>query len=203
MARKFASAAAPASNWISDVMGTPPRLYTIYKNEIVPKLMEEGKFSNIMEVPKIVKVTLNTGIGDGSKNTKGLDAAVEEFKQITGQKPVVTKAKTSIAGFKIREGMPVGVAVTLRRDRMYEFMDRLINLSLPRVRDFRGVSDRGFDGRGNYTLGLQEQIIFPEIEYEKVETVRGLSISIVTTATNDGDGKLLLKFLGMPFRERG
>lgn len=181
-------------------MGYEPRLYTRYKEELVPKLREEGSFGNVMEVPRLTKVSLNVGLGEAIKNPKLLDVTVNELSQIAGQKPVITKAKRSIAGFKLREGMPIGVMVTLRRFCMYEFFDRLVNLAIPRFRDFRGLSDKGFDGRGNFTLGIPEQIVFPEIEYEKVDVIRGLSVSIVTTAKNDAHGKLLLKHLGMPFR---
>jgi large subunit ribosomal protein L5 len=168
---------------------------------MAPKLMEEFGYTNIHQVPKMVKVTVNRGLGEASQNAKALEASINEIAMITGQKPVVTRAKKAIASFKIREGMPVGVMVTLRADRMYAFLDRLINLALPRIRDFRGVSPKSFDGRGNYTLGLREQLIFPEIEYDSIDQIRGMDISIITTANNDEEGRALLKQFGMPFRE--
>jgi large subunit ribosomal protein L5 len=176
------------------------RLKERYRQEIVPGLMKELGYSNPMQVPRLEKVVVNIGLGEASQNVKLLDAAVEELAGITGQKPVVTRARKAIANFKLREGMPIGCAVTLRGERMYEFLDRLLNVALPRVRDFRGVSDRSFDGRGNYSLGVREQIIFPEINLDKVEKVRGLTVSIVTTARSDAEGKALLRALGMPFR---
>ncbi|CDM93370.1 MAG: 50S ribosomal protein L5 [Limnospira sp. PMC 1291.21] len=176
-------------------------LKTIYQETIVPKLMEQFKYENIHQVPKVVKVTINRGLGEASQNAKALESSVNELAIITGQKPVVTRAKKAIAGFKIRQGMPVGVMVTLRSDRMYAFMERLIHLALPRIRDFRGISPKSFDGRGNYSLGVKEQLIFPEIDYDRIDQIRGLDISIVTTAQTDEEGRALLKEMGMPFRE--
>ncbi|MBF2018119.1 MAG: 50S ribosomal protein L5 [Nostocales cyanobacterium 94392] len=173
-----------------------------YLETIVPNLMKQFEYSNIHQVPKVVKVSVNRGLGEASQNAKALEASLNEIALITGQKPVVTRAKKAIAGFKIREGMPVGVMVTLRSDKMYNFLDRLINLSLPRIRDFRGVSAKSFDGRGNYTLGVREQLIFPEVEYDQVDQIRGMDISIITTARNDEEGRALLKEMGMPFREQ-
>ena len=177
-----------------------PRMQEMYKNEIVPKLKEKFGYRNIMETPRLVKVVVNMGLGDAIENIKVIDAAAEELGVITGQKAVVTKARKSIANFKLREGVPIGVMVTLRRDYMYYFLDKLLTIALPRVRDFRGVSPKGFDGRGNYTLGIKEQIIFPEINYDKIDKIRGMNITIVTTAKNDEEGMELLKLLGMPFR---
>lgn len=176
------------------------RLKELYTSEIVPKLRCDFGYSNIMEVPKIVKVVVNMGLGEAIQNVKILDSAATELAAITGQKPVVTKAKKSIASFKLRQGMPIGCMVTLRRDTMYEFLDRLMNVSLARVRDFKGVSGKAFDGKGNYTLGIKEQIIFPEINYDVVDKVKGMNITIVTTAKTDEEGRALLKYLGMPFR---
>jgi large subunit ribosomal protein L5 len=177
------------------------RLKSFYQETAVPKLMEQFKYANVHEVPKFVKITVNRGLGEASQNAKALEATLAEVGTITGQKPVVTRAKKAIAGFKIRQGMPVGVMVTLRSDRMYAFLDRLINLSLPRIRDFRGVNPKSFDGRGNYTLGLREQLIFPEISYEGIDQIRGMDVSIITTARNDEEGRALLKAMGMPFRD--
>ncbi len=177
------------------------RLKDIYQEKIVPKLTEQFTYTNIHQVPKVAKITINRGLGEASQNAKALEASINEIATITGQKPVVTRAKKAIAGFKIREGMPVGVMVTLRGDRMFTFLDRLINLSLPRIRDFRGISPKSFDGRGNYTLGLREQLIFPEIEYDSIDQIRGMDISIITTANTDEEGRALLKELGMPFRD--
>ncbi len=173
-----------------------------YLETIVPNLMKQFEYSNIHQVPKVTKVTINRGLGEASQNAKALEASLSEIALITGQKPVVTRAKKAIAGFKIREGMPVGVMVTLRSGKMYNFLDRLINLSLPRIRDFRGISPKSFDGRGNYTLGVREQLIFPEVEYDQVDQIRGMDISIITTAKNDEEGRALLKEMGMPFREQ-
>ncbi|WP_448598020.1 50S ribosomal protein L5 [Thermoleptolyngbya sp.] len=178
-----------------------PRLKTYYQETVVPKLVEQFNYENVHQVPKVVKVTVNRGMGEASQNAKALEASLAEIAVITGQKPVVTRAKKAIAGFKIRKGMPVGIMVTLRSERMYAFLDRLINLVLPRIRDFRGVSPKSFDGRGNYTLGLREQLIFPEIEYDNIDQIRGMDISIITTATTDEEGRALLKELGMPFRD--
>jgi large subunit ribosomal protein L5 len=177
------------------------RLKTHYQEKIVPKLMEQFSYTNIHQVPKVIKVTVNRGMGEAAQNAKALEASLAEISLITGQKPVVTRAKKAIAGFKIRQGMPVGIMVTLRSGRMYAFLDRLINLTLPRIRDFRGISPKSFDGRGNYTLGLREQLIFPEVEYDSVDQVRGMDISIITTANTDEEGRALLKELGMPFRD--
>lgn len=176
------------------------RLNELYKNEIVPQLTKDFGYSNIMQVPKIEKIVVNMGLGEAIQNVKILDSAVEELAIITGQKSVITKAKKSIASFKLRQGMPIGCMVTLRREKMFEFLDRLINVALPRVRDFKGVSGKGFDGRGNYSLGIKEQLIFPEIEYDKIDKIKGLNITIVTSARSDEEGKALLKQLGMPFR---
>lgn len=178
------------------------RLKTLYKDTIVPKLREQFGYTNIHQVPRVTKVTVNRGLGEASQNAKALESSLSELATITGQKPVVTRAKKAIAGFKIREGMPVGVMVTLRSQRMYSFLDRLINLALPRIRDFRGISPRSFDGRGNYTLGIREQLIFPEIDYDSIDQIRGMDISIITTANTDEEGRALLKEMGMPFREK-
>jgi large subunit ribosomal protein L5 len=178
-----------------------PRLKEKFQNEVSPALMQEFKYTSIMQVPHLQKVVLNIGMGEALQNNKALDAAVGDLTAITGQKPVITKAKKSIANFKLRQGMPIGAMVTLRGATMYDFLDRLVNLALPRLRDFRGVSRRSFDGRGNYSLGLREQIIFPEIEYDKVDKIRGMEIAIVTTAPDDAQGYALLKRLGMPFRD--
>ena len=177
-----------------------PRLQQKYRKEVVPHLMKQFGFANQLEVPRLMKITLNMGLGAATQTPKIIESAVEEMAAIVGQKPVVTRAKKSIATFKLREGVPIGVAVTLRRDRMWEFVDRLISLALPRVRDFRGVSTRAFDGRGNYTLGMREQIVFPEINYDKIDKIKVLNVSIVTTARTDEEGRALLKHLGMPFR---
>jgi large subunit ribosomal protein L5 len=172
-----------------------------YKETVVPTLMGEFKYSNVMQVPRIVKVVINVGVGEAIDNAKSLDGAVDDITKITGQKPVITKAKKSIATFKLREGKAIGVKVTLRNERMWALLDRLINVALPRTRDFRGIDGDAFDGRGNYTLGLREQLIFPEIEYDKIDKVRGMEITIVTTAKTDEEGRRLLRLLGMPFRE--
>ncbi len=172
-----------------------------YQKEMVPALMKELNLENVMQVPKVTKVMVNIGMGEAMDNPKALDAAVGDVIQITGQKPVITKAKKAIANFKLREGRSIGVKVTLRGEKMWAFVDRLVNIVLPRVRDFRGVSPDSFDGRGNYTLGLREQLIFPEIEYDKIDKIRGLEISIVTSAPNDDQARLLLQMLGMPFRK--
>ena len=175
------------------------RLKKKYQEEVIPAMIKEFGYKNPLQVPRLEKITLNVGLGEATQNIKVLDAAVSEVAAITGQKPVITRAKKAIANFKLREGVPIGCMVTLRRERMYEFLDRLIHVALPRVRDFRGVSDRSFDRRGNYSLGLREQIIFPEIQADKVEKARGLAVSIVTTAKTDKEGKALLKYMGMPF----
>lgn len=176
------------------------RLKELYNKEIVPRLMTEMKYTSVMQVPKIEKVVINMGLGEAIQNVKILDSAVVELAQIAGQKAVITKAKKSIASFKLRQGMPIGCMVTLRKDRMYEFLDRLMNISLPRVRDFKGVSPKAFDGKGNYSLGIKEQLIFPEIDYDKIDKIKGLNVTIVTTAKTDEEGRALLKYLGMPFR---
>ncbi len=177
-----------------------PRLQDAYRKEIVPKLKEKFGYRNMMQVPRVVKVVVNMGLGDAIENVKVIDTAAQEIGVITGQKAVVTKARKSIANFKLREGVPIGVMVTLRREHMYYFLDKLMAIALPRVRDFRGVSPKGFDGRGNYTLGVKEQIIFPEINYDKIDKIRGMNITIVTTAKTDEEGFELLKLMGMPFR---
>ena len=179
-----------------------PRLKARYREEVAPELMKQFGYANPMQVPRLVKITVNKGVGEASVNKKVLDDAVEEIRKVTGQQPAVRRARKSISNFKIRDGMPVGAAVTLRGDRMWEFFDRLVTLALPRVRDFRGVPDRSFDGRGNYTLGVKEQIIFPEIDIDKVDRVSGLDVSIVTTAETDEEAHALLKELGMPFVRR-
>jgi len=171
-----------------------------YQTEVVPKLRETFQYKNVMEIPKIDKIVLNMGLGEAIHNIKLIDSAVDELKMISGQQPIVTRAKRSIAAFKLRAGMPIGCMVTLRRERMYDFYNKLVNIALPRVRDFRGISGKAFDGHGNYSLGIREHIIFPEIDYDKIDKIKGLNISIVTTATNDAEGKELLKLLGMPFR---
>ncbi len=178
------------------------RLKSLYQQTIVPKLVEQFQYQNIQQVPKVIKVTINRGLGEAAQNAKSLEASLSEVAVITGQKPVVTRAKKAIAGFKIRQGMPVGLMVTLRGARMYDFLDRLIGLSLPRIRDFRGINPKSFDGRGNYTLGVREQIIFPEVEYDSIDQIRGLDISIITTAKTDEEGRALLKEIGMPFRDQ-
>ena len=175
------------------------RLKEKYRNVVVPNLMKKFNYKSVMQAPKIEKVVINMGVGEGATNAKAIDSAMEDLQLITGQKPVVTRAKKSIAGFKIRKGMPIGVKVTLRGDRMYYFLDKLFHVALPRVRDFRGVSDKSFDGRGNYTLGLREQLIFPEIDYDKIDKIRGMDVVIVTTAKTDEEAKELLAELGMPF----
>ena len=176
------------------------RLKEIYQKDVVPQLTKTFGYKNVMQVPKLEKITLNMGLGEAVQNIKILDSAVEELSLISGQKAVITKAKRSIAVYKLREGMPIGVMVTLRRNRMLEFFDKLVNVALPRVRDFRGISGKAFDGRGNYSLGIREQIIFPEINFDKIDKIKGLNISIVTTAKTDEEGKELLRLLGMPFR---
>ena len=177
------------------------RIKEMYQNEIVPAMTAKFGYKNVMQVPKLDKIVVNMGVGEAKENAKTLDAAVKDLETITGQKVVVTKAKKSVANFKIREGMPIGCKVTLRGERMYEFADRLINLALPRVRDFRGVSADAFDGRGNYALGIREQLIFPEIEYDKVEKVRGMEVIFVTTAETDEEARELLRLFGMPFKK--
>ncbi|MBS0149812.1 MAG: 50S ribosomal protein L5 [Nitrospira sp.] len=177
-----------------------PRLRDTYEQQVVPALMKEFGYKNVMQVPKLERVVLNVGMGEAIQNVKLLESAVTELGMITGQKPVVTRAKKAIAGFKLRQGLPIGAKVTLRSRRMYEFFDRLVTLALPRIRDFRGISPKAFDGRGNYTLGLKEQLIFPEIKYDEVASIHGMDITVVTTAKTNDEGKALLKHLGMPFR---
>jgi large subunit ribosomal protein L5 len=190
-----AQAATPAA-----AFSGKPRLAEFYRDECVPRMMQEFKYKSSMQVPRLEKVVVNIGLGEAIQNIKLLESASAELGAITGQKAVVTRAKKSIAAFKLREGMPIGCMVTLRRDRMYYFLDKLMNVVLPRVRDFRGVSEKAFDGRGNYTLGIKEQIIFPEIDYDKIDKVKGMNITIVTSAPTDEEGKFLLKLMGMPFR---
>ncbi len=177
-----------------------PRLRSKFEKEVAPALLKELELNNTMAVPRLNKIVVNMGMGEATQNSKVMDPAVNELGQITGQKPIITKAKKSIAAFKVREGQAIGAMVTLRGDRMYEFFDRLVNIVLPRVRDFKGVSTKSFDGRGNYTLGLHDQLIFPEISYEKVDKQKGMNVTIVTTAANDNQARMLLKHLGMPFR---
>jgi large subunit ribosomal protein L5 len=176
------------------------QLKTYYNDTVVPKLKETFNYTNPMQIPKIEKIVLNMGLGEAIHNIKIIDSAVDELKQISGQQPVVTRAKKSIAAFKLREGMPIGCMVTLRKNRMYDFLNKLINVALPRVRDFRGISGKAFDGSGNYSLGVKEQLIFPEIDYDKIDKIKGLNISIVTTAKSNEEGKELLKLMGMPFK---
>jgi large subunit ribosomal protein L5 len=185
----------------SSAAPTTPTLKVLYQEKVMPFLQERFSYGNPMEMPRLVKVVVNMGLGEGIQNIKVIDAGVAQLTQITGQKPMITRAKRSIATFKLREGMPIGVSVTLRRDRMWEFLDRLMNVALPRVRDFKGLSPRAFDGRGNYSLGVKEQIIFPEVDYDKVEKIKGLNVTIVTTANNDEEALELLRGLGMPFRK--
>jgi large subunit ribosomal protein L5 len=195
-AAENAGGARPKLNW-----APADRLLEKYKKEAVPALMKEYGITNVNAVPRLVKVVVNMGLGEATQNAKIIDPAVAELAQITGQKPVITKAKKSIAQFKVREGQAIGAMVTLRGGHMYEFLDRLINVALPRVRDFKGVSGKSFDGRGNYTLGLHDQLIFPEIDYSKVEKLKGMNVTIVTTATEDAKARSLLKLLGVPFRQ--
>ena len=181
-------------------MANTTRLKEIYLRDVAPEMKKKFGYQNSMEIPRLEKITLNMGLGEAVQNVKILDGAAEELSIVAGQKAVITKARRSIAAFKLREGMPIGVMVTLRRTRMYEFFDKLVNVALPRVRDFRGVSGKAFDGRGNYALGIREQIIFPEINFDKIDKIKGLNIAIVTTAKTDEEGKELLRLLGMPFR---
>jgi large subunit ribosomal protein L5 len=176
------------------------RMRRYYQDEVVPAMQRQFEYDNVMRVPRVQKIVLNMGLGEAINNARLLDAGVEQLRLIAGQQPVITKARRSIAAYKLRTGMSIGVKVTLRRDRMYDFLDRLVNIALPRVRDFRGVDGNAFDGRGNYTLGIEEQIIFPEVDYDKVERIKGLSIAVVTSAQSDAEGKELLRLLGMPFR---
>ena len=177
-----------------------PRLRNKYKDEIVPQLMKDFGFKNVMQVPKLERIVVNMGLGEAVQNAKLIESAAEELKAITGRKPVITRAKKSIASFKLREGMPIGVMVTLRGEQMYDFLDRLVSIALPRTRDFKGISPKAFDGRGNYTLGIREQIVFPEINYDKIDRIKGMNVTLVTTAETDEQGRALLKSLGMPFR---
>ena len=179
-----------------------PRLRDLYREQVVPALQKELEYTNVMQVPRLEKIVVNVGVGEALQNAKALDATVQDIMVITGQKPIITRARKSIAGFKLREGNQVGVKVTLRGNRMWDFLDRLLNIALPRQRDFRGVSPEAFDGRGNYCLGLREQLAFPEINYDKIDKIRGLEISIITTARTDEEGYLLLRHLGMPFKGR-
>lgn len=179
-----------------------PRLKKEYQERVQPALIKEFDYKNVMMAPKLEKIMVNAGVGEASQNPKLLDGVMKEIAAITGQKPVITRARKSISNFKLRAGMPIGCKVTLRRERMYEFFDRLINVTVPRIRDFRGLSDKSFDGRGNYSLGIKEQIIFPEIDYDKVERIRGMDITIITTAKTDEEGRVLLREFGMPFRKR-
>ena len=198
-----AAAAAPASATRPKGTGqVPARLKGRFQSEVIPALMKERGYTNPWQVPRLEKIVINMGVGEGRDNAKVLDFATADLRAISGQKPIITRAKKSIANFKLREGVPIGAKVTLRAARMYEFLDRLVNVALPRVRDFKGVSPKGFDGRGNYALGLSEQLIFPEIVYDKIDKVRGMDINIVTTARTDEDAKALLTHLGMPFREQ-
>lgn len=197
MAKKEAK---PAAKPKAAQSGPPPRLRDLYRNEVVPRMMKEFSYANPMQVPRVERVVLNVGMGEAIQDVKLLDSAVAELALITGQKPVVTRAKKAIAGFKVRQGMPIGAKVTLRGSRMYEFLDRLLNVGLPRIRDFRGVSPKAFDGRGNYTFGLKEQLTFPEIKYDDVAAIHGMDITIVTSAQRNDEAKSLLAHLGMPFR---
>ena len=197
MAKKEAK---PAAKSKASQAGPPPRLRDLYRNEVVPRMMKEFSYANPMQVPRVERVVLNVGMGEAIQDVKLLDSAVAELALITGQKPVVTRAKKAIAGFKVRQGMPIGAKVTLRGSRMYEFLDRLLNVGLPRIRDFRGVSPKAFDGRGNYTFGLKEQLTFPEIKYDDVAAIHGMDITIVTSAQRNDEAKSLLTHLGMPFR---
>lgn len=176
------------------------RMRRYYQDDVVPAMQRQFEYDNVMRVPRVQKIVLNMGLGEAINNARLLDAGVEQLRLIAGQQPVITKARRSIAAYKLRTGMSIGVKVTLRRDRMYDFLDRLVNIALPRVRDFRGVDGNAFDGRGNYTLGIEEQIIFPEVDYDKVERIKGLSVAVVTSAQSDAEGKELLRLLGMPFR---
>ncbi|HBW14282.1 MULTISPECIES: 50S ribosomal protein L5 [Proteiniclasticum] len=178
-----------------------PRLQEVYNEQVIPKMMEKFGYKNIMEVPKLEKIVINMGVGKAKENAKILESAVADLTIIAGQKPIITKAKKSVANFKLREDMPIGCKVTLRKAQMFQFADKLINIALPRVRDFRGVSDKSFDGRGNYSLGIKEQLIFPEIEYDKIDAIRGMDIVFVTTAKTDEEARELLRFLGMPFAQ--
>jgi large subunit ribosomal protein L5 len=177
------------------------RLKDRYVSEIRPKLMTDNGYRSIMEVPALTKITVNIGVGEATQNSKALDAAVSDLTSVTGQKPLVTRARKSVSNFKLRQGMPIGCMVTLRREKMYEFLDRLVNVAMPRIRDFRGINPKGFDGRGNFNLGLREQLVFPEIEYDKIDKIRGMTITFTTTARTDDEARQLLTELGMPFRQ--
>ena len=196
--KKSTEPAGPAPKYKREA---PPRLRTKYNDTVKPTMMKEFSYSTVMQVPRIVQISVNMGLGKAKEEPKIIEHGIEELKLITGQSPVVSRAKKDIAVFKLRKGQKIGVMVTLRRERMWEFLDRLVNIALPRVRDFRGVSPRGFDGRGNFTMGVREQIIFPEIEYDKIDSIKGMNISIVTTAKTDAEGRALLVHLGMPFRQ--
>jgi len=200
MGKKSEHALSVAKRLINSLEESMSRLKAKYVQEIIPELTKEFGYTNIMQVPRLEKVVINMGLGEAIQNIKILDSASEELALVAGQKPVITKAKKSIASFKLRQGMPIGCMVTLRKEKMYEFLDRLMNIALPRVRDFKGIPAKGFDGRGNYSLGIKEQLIFPEINYDKVDKIKGLNISIVTSAKTDEEGKALLRQLGMPFR---
>ena len=186
-----------------EILTTPPRMQEMYRDQVVPALTERFKYSNPMQVPRLTKIVVNMGVGEGISNSKAVDSAVDDLAQITGQQPSIRKARISVSNFKLRAGMPVGAAVTLRRRRMWEFMDRLLTFAMPRIRDFRGIPKRGFDGRGNFSLGLKEQLIFPEIDFDSVEQVRGMNICVVTTAKTDEEAYELLSGLGMPFTKEG
>ncbi len=196
-----AEKAAPQAEKAMPAEKVTPRMLEYFRQECVPRMVQEFRYQSPMQAPRLEKVIINMGLGEAIQNIKLLESASQELGAITGQKAVVTRAKKSIAAFKLREGMPIGCMVTLRRDRMYEFLDKLVNVVLPRVRDFRGVSDKSFDGRGNYTMGIREQIIFPEIDYDKIDKVKGMNITIVTTARTDEEGRFLLKLLGVPFKK--
>jgi large subunit ribosomal protein L5 len=198
--KKGGDESAPKEKVVSTASAVAPRFIGKYKNDITPALIKQFSYKNPNQVPRLQKIVVNMGLGAAVTNPKIIDAAVEEMKAITGQKPVVTRSKKAIASFKLRAGLPIGVMVTLRKERMWEFLDRLITLALPRTRDFRGVSRKAFDGKGNYTLGLKEQIIFPEINYDRIDVIKGLNVSFVTTAKTDEEGRALLAHLGMPFR---
>lgn len=198
--KKEAGAAAPKSAAPFIMVKVPPRLRETFREKVLPALMKEFSYQNPMQVPRLDRIVLNVGMGEAIQNVKLLESAATELGAITGQRPVITRAKKAIAGFKLRQGMPIGAKVTLRSDRMYEFFDRLVNVALPRIRDFKGVSPKAFDGRGNFTLGLKEQLIFPEIKYDSVASIHGMDITIVTTAKTNDEGKALLQNLGMPFR---
>jgi large subunit ribosomal protein L5 len=198
--KKGGEESAPKEKVVSTAAAVAPRFIAKYKNDITPALVKQFSYKNPNQVPRLQKIVVNMGLGAAVTNPKIIDAAVEEMKAITGQKPVVTRSKKAIASFKLRAGLPIGVMVTLRKERMWEFLDRLVTLALPRTRDFRGVSRKAFDGKGNYTLGLKEQIIFPEINYDRIDVIKGLNVSFVTTAKTDEEGRALLAHLGMPFR---